>query len=36
MFETEVKRRMRKEPATALEGPAVGEEDEIEELWTIG
>ena len=36
MIETEVKRKMRKEPATALEIYAVGEGDGLEELWTIG
>ena len=36
MIETEVGRRIRKEPATALEVSLVGEEDALEELWTIG
>ncbi|KAI0747771.1 CBF-domain-containing protein [Daedaleopsis nitida] len=36
LLETEVKRKIRKEPATALEASQVAEEDGMEEVWTIG
>ncbi|KAI0332054.1 CBF-domain-containing protein [Cubamyces sp. BRFM 1775] len=35
LFETEVKRKIRKEPATALELSQVPESDGLEELWTF-
>ncbi|KAI0670714.1 CBF-domain-containing protein [Trametes maxima] len=35
LFDTETKRKIRKEPATALEGTQVPEEDGVEELWVI-
>ncbi|KAI0648198.1 ribosome biogenesis protein Noc4 [Trametes meyenii] len=35
LFDTETKRKIRKEPATALEVSVVPEEDGVEELWTI-
>ncbi|KAI0637313.1 ribosome biogenesis protein Noc4 [Trametes polyzona] len=35
LFETEVKRKIRKEPATALELSVVPEGDGLEELWTL-
>ena len=36
LFETEAKRKIRKEPATALELSQLPEDDGLEELWTIG
>ena len=35
LFETEVKRKIRKEPATALELSQVPESDGLEEMWTF-
>ncbi|RDX45465.1 hypothetical protein OH76DRAFT_1408043 [Lentinus brumalis] len=35
LFDTEAKRRIRKEPATALELSQVPEADGLDELWTI-
>ncbi|KAI0807034.1 CBF-domain-containing protein [Fomes fomentarius] len=36
MFETEARRKIRKEPATAMELTVVPEGDGLEELWAIG
>ena len=35
LFDTEAKRKIRKEPATALELSQVPEADGLDELWTI-